>query len=64
MQIKVEVTVEVDADEVRMFQDTTPARDIDIAEFVRGHIIAAGVQSLEQAIILNAFEYDAVRVVE
>jgi hypothetical protein len=64
MKIRIAFTVEVDADEVYRFQESLDATDEDMRSFVRSYIISGGVGTLEEAMINNAFAYEAVRVVE
>lgn len=64
MKIRIAFTVEVDPDEVYRFQESLDATDEDMRSFVRSYIISGGVGTMEEAMINNAFAYEAVRVVE
>jgi hypothetical protein len=64
MKIRIAFTVEVDADEIYRFQESLDATDEDMRSFVRSYIISGGVGTLEEAMLNNAFAYEAVRVVE
>lgn len=62
MKIKIEVTLNVDAEEFEAFRDDEGYHGDTISEFVRDWVISNGVGSIESALMNAGFDHRAVEV--
>lgn len=62
MKIKIEMTLNVDAEELEAYRDELGYHGETLREFVRDWVISGGVGSLESALMNAGFDHQAVEV--
>lgn len=62
MKIKIEMTLNVDAEEIEAFRDDEGYHGNTLSEFVRDWVISNGVGSIESALMNAGFDHQAVEV--
>ena len=61
MKIKIEFTVDVDAETIGQYMEDMHGFDETKREFVRSWIIDGGIGSLEEALLNNGFDHNIIR---
>ena len=63
MKIKIEMTLNVDAEELEAYRDELGYHGETLREFIRDYVISGGIGCLEESLMNTGFDPNAVEVI-